>query len=171
VLGALTEWAVLADWSRRISRGALAFGGISLGAQMAQLAADRARFWPERLRPDGLFLVTHCGSMGEAAQRGEMARIFGGTADVERKGWTLEEIDSYAAILDPHPQPPLSPQKIVTVLGRRDVVTPFSGALPLIDGWNVPEANRFLWDRGHFSIPMTLIHNSAPIVRFREVMR
>jgi pimeloyl-ACP methyl ester carboxylesterase len=171
VLGALQEWAVLADWSRQTSRGALAFGGTSLGAQIAQLAADRAREWPERLRPDGLFLITHCGRMAEAAQRGEIAKIVGGAEEAERKGWTLEKIDGYAALLDPRPEPPLSPEKIVTVLGRRDAVTPFPSALPLIDGWKVPGENRFLWDRGHFSIPMTMIHNSAPVARFRQVMR
>ena len=171
VLGTLREWSVLAGWSRRTSRGALAFGGTSLGAQMAQLAADRAREWPQHLRPEGLFLITHCGRMAEAAQHGEMARIVGGAEEAEQKGWTLEEVDRYAAILDPRREPPLAPERIVTVLGRRDVVTPFTDALPLIDGWKVPEANRFLWDRGHFSIPMTLIHNSAPVARFREVMR
>jgi len=171
VLGALPEWAVLADWSRKTSRGALAFGGTSLGAQMAQLAADRARAWPRHLRPDGLFLITHCGRMAEAAQRGEMAKIVGGAEEAERKGWTLAEVDGYAAILDPRPEPAVAPDKIVTVLGRRDVVTPFASALSLIDGWKVPGENRFVWDRGHFSIPMTLIHNTAPVTRFREAMR
>lgn len=171
VLGALQEWAVLADWSRRTSRGLLAFGGTSLGAQMAQLAADRAREWPQRLRPDGLFLITHCGRMAEAAQHGEIARIVGGIEEAERKGWTVEAVDRYAALLDPRPEPAVAPERIVTVLGRRDIVTPFSSALPLIDGWRVPDKNRFVWDRGHFSIPMTLIRNQTPVVRFREVMR
>ncbi|HLL26852.1 MAG TPA: hypothetical protein VKT73_04290 [Xanthobacteraceae bacterium] len=170
-LGALQEWAVLADWSRRTSRRALAFGGTSLGAQTAQLAADRARDWPERLRPDGLFLITHCGRMGEASQHGEIAEIFGGSDEVRSKGWTAAEFETYAALLDPRSEPPLAPDKIVTVLGSRDNVTPFSSALSLIDGWKVPSANRFVWDRGHFSIPMTLIRNSAPIARFRAIMR
>jgi pimeloyl-ACP methyl ester carboxylesterase len=171
VLGALQEWAVLADWSRKTSRGALAFGGTSLGAQTAQLAADRAREWPQRLRPDGLLLITHCGRMAEAAQYGKVARIVGGAEEAKQKGWTLEKIDGYAALLDPRPEPAVAPVKIVSVLGRRDIVTPFASALSLIDGWKVPSENRFVWDRGHFSIPMTLIRNQAPIARFREVMR
>jgi pimeloyl-ACP methyl ester carboxylesterase len=171
VLGSLQEWAVIADWSRKTSRGALAFGGTSLGAQVAQLAADRAREWPARLRPDGLFLITHCGSMGEAAQHGEIAKIVGGAEEAVRKGWTAEEVDRYAALLDPRPEAAVAPTRIVSVLGRRDIVTPFSSALSLIDGWKVPGDNRFVWDRGHFSIPMTLIRNPAPIARFREVMR
>ena len=171
VFGATQEWAVLADWARRTSRGPLAFGGTSLGAQMAQLAADCARNGPDRLRPEGLFLITHCGRMVEAAQLGEMARIVGGIEEAERKGWTLDEAGSYAALLDPRPECALSPEKIVTVLGRRDAVTPFPSALSLIESWNVPAENRFILDRGHFSIPMALIHNSAPVARFREVMR
>src|SRR6185295_13220526 len=114
---------------------------------------------------------THCGRMAEAAQHGEMARIVGGAEEAERKGWTLDEVGSYAALLDPRPEAALPPEKIVTVLGQRDVVTPFPSGLSLIDGWNVPGENRFVWDRGHFSIPMTLIHNSAPVARFREIMR
>jgi pimeloyl-ACP methyl ester carboxylesterase len=171
VLGALQEWAVLADWSRRTSRGALAFGGTSLGAQTAQLTADRAREWPRHLRPDGLFLITHCGRMAEAAQLGEVARIVGGAEEAKQKGWTPAEVDRVAALLDPRAAPAVAPTKIVSVLGRRDIVMPFASALALIDGWKVPDGNRFVWDRGHFSIPMTLIRNQTPIARFQEVMR
>ena len=35
---------------------------------------------------------------------------------------------------------------------------------------NVPAANRFIWDRGHFSMPMTLIRNARPVEQFRDVM-
>jgi pimeloyl-ACP methyl ester carboxylesterase len=168
--GAIGEWAVIADWARRTSRGALAFGGTSLGAQMAQLAAQHAAAGPERLRPDGLFLVTHCGHMAEATQRGEMARIFGGLHDVAAKGWSAERLEGYLRLLDPGESPPVAPERIVSVLGRRDRVTPFRCALPLIEAWGVPPQNRFIWDRGHFSMPMTLIRDTSPVQRFRAVM-
>jgi hypothetical protein len=161
---------VLADWSRRTSRGSLAFGGTSLGAQMAQLAADCAAAGPAHLRPEGLFLVTHCGRMTDATVHGEMTEIFGTAHDVRAKGWTHESLDAVLRRLDPSPRPPVQPERIVSVIGSRDRVTPFACAVPLIDAWKVPAANRFIWDRGHFSMPMTLIRNARPVKQFREVM-
>jgi hypothetical protein len=66
--GAVREWSVLAHWARATSNGPLGFGGTSLGALTAQLAADRAHDWPHELRPDALFLITHCGHVGDAVR-------------------------------------------------------------------------------------------------------
>ena len=55
-------------------------------------------------------------------------------------------------------------------LGKRDRITPYASGLSLIDSWGVPDENRFVWDRGHFSMPLTMIRNPAPVARFREVM-
>ena len=168
--GAVQEWAVLADWSRKTSRGPLAFGGTSLGALTAQLAADRARAGAARLRPDGLFLITHCGRMGDATAQGEMTNIFGAAYDPHANGWTPERIEDYLRLLDPRPEAPVAPAKIVSVLGKRDRVTPFASGLALVQAWGVPEANQFIFDRGHFSMPMTLIRKNAPMARFSAVM-
>ena len=51
---ALQEWAVLADWAQQTSTGPLAFGGTSLGALMAQRAADESRHWPGQARTAGI---------------------------------------------------------------------------------------------------------------------
>ncbi|HXL69240.1 MAG TPA: hypothetical protein VN930_10815 [Xanthobacteraceae bacterium] len=168
--GAVQEWAVLADWSRKTSRGPLAFGGTSLGALTAQLAADRAREGAARLRPDGLFLITHCGRIGDATAQGEMTNIFGAAYDPFANGWTPERIDDYLRLLDPRPEAPVAPAKIVSVLGKRDRVTPFASGLALVQAWGVPEANQFIFDRGHFSMPMTLIRRKTPVARFCEAM-
>jgi pimeloyl-ACP methyl ester carboxylesterase len=168
--GAIAEWSVLADWSRRTSRGPLAFGGTSLGAQIAQLAADFASSGPEQLRPDGLFLATHCGHMAEATLRGEMGRVFGRAQNVRGDGWTPDLLDSRLAWLDPADRVAVPPARVVSVLGSRDTVTPFSSALTLIDSWGVPTENRFIWQRGHFSMPMTLIRDRRAVDRFRAVM-
>ena len=65
----------------------------------------------------------------------------------------------------------MSPERIVTVLGRRDRITPFAAGLKQIEAWRIPEANRFIWNRGHFSIPPTLMRNAAPIDRFCEILK
>jgi pimeloyl-ACP methyl ester carboxylesterase len=168
--GAVREWAVLADWARRASSGPLAFGGASLGALTAQLAASRAINWPASLRPNALFLITHCEQLSQTAIDGELSRMWGGREIWEAKGWRTDQVERYLRLLDPGSVPGVRPERIVTVLGRRDKVTPFASGAGLIDKWRVPEANRFIWDRGHFSIPVTLMHERAPFRRFREVL-
>jgi hypothetical protein len=168
--GAVREWAVLADWSRKTSRGSLSFGGTSLGALTAQLAAHRAHEWRKSLRPDGLFLITHSASMTDIIMQGEISKIFDGREMAKAKGWTIDTLDAYFRILDPSYKTPVAPEKIVTLLGKRDTVTPFNRALPLIKSWGIPEENMFIWDRGHFSVPMTLIRDQRPLRRFCEVM-
>ena len=61
-------------------------------------------------------------------------------------------------------------RNIVSVLGQYDHVTPFASGLELMDAWQVPAANRFIWKRGHFSVPMTMIRNNKPLHKFREIM-
>ncbi len=168
---ALQEWAVLADWARRTSSGPVCFAGTSLGAQMAQLAAKQSINWPERLRPDALLLITHCGSLGEAVMHGAIAEIFGTANDVMSKGWTPALAASYLSPLDPGLEPPIAPGRIVSILGRRDRVTPFASGEPLVRGWGLPAENQFILDRGHFSVPMTLIGNGAPLARFVEIVK
>jgi pimeloyl-ACP methyl ester carboxylesterase len=168
--GAAQEWAVLAQWARRTSSGPLAYGGTSLGALIAQFAAEKIGAQNEQLRPDGMFLITHSGRMTDATFQGDMAGILGVTVDAEANGWTRERIEQGLGLLDPGRLPAVKPEKIVTVLGRRDRITPFASGLSLIDSWGVPDENRFVWDRGHFSMPLTMIRNPAPVARFREVM-
>lgn len=168
--GAIQEWAVLAHWARATSKGRIAFGGTSLGALIAQLAADRAREWPAELRPDGLLLITHSGSMHQTVLDGEITRLFASAEAAIAKGWTAETMDSYFSLLDPRRGPVVPPERIVSILGRRDSVTPYDGGKPLVERWGVPTENLFELDRGHFSVPMTLIRNHAPVRRFCEVM-
>jgi len=166
---AVREWAVLIDWCRRAGRGPVAIGGSSLGAMTAQIVSDRARGWPERLRPDAMFLVTHCGRIEEAMQ-GSLARAWGIAGATMAHGWTPELAGRFMPLLDPVDETSVAPENIVSVLGAYDRVTPYGGARALIDRWGVPAENRFIWRRGHFSVPLTMLRNRAPLTRFREVM-
>lgn len=169
--GALREWSVLADWARRHSSGPLAFGGSSLGALTAQFAADRSSDWPERLRPQALFLVTHTGDIAEAVLKGALTTMWGDPAEAERRGWSEELAGRYLGLLAPSRELPVAPDRIVSVLGKRDVVLPFASGKNLIERWRVPDENAFIWDRGHFSVPMTLVRNDAPQRRLAEVVK
>lgn len=169
--GAVREWSVLADWSRRTSSGPLVFAGTSLGALTAQLAAARSRDWPARLRPDALLLSTHTGDMLEVVMRGALSSLWADPAEVARHGWTEETARRYLDLLSPSGDMPVPPEHIVSILGGRDVILPFASGKALIDRWRVPDANRFIWDRGHFSVPMTLTRDTAPHRRLAEIVR
>jgi outer membrane protein insertion porin family len=40
----------------------------------------------------------------------------------------------------------------------------------LIEEWRVPPENRFIWRRGHFSVPVAMLRNRAPLRRFKAVL-
>ena len=170
--GALKEWSVLIDWARKSSTGHVAVGGSSLGAQMSLLCADVSRNWPKRLQPEAMLLITHSGNQQDALLKGALARVWKAREAMIKIGWTSETAGKYLPILDPNWETPpvMLPENIVSVLGKRDYVTPYDSGLGLLDAWKVPDQNRFLWNRGHFSVPMTMIRDSRPLHRFREIM-
>lgn len=77
----------------------------------------------------------------------------------------------YLGLLAPGAAPPIPPDRIVSILGKRDRVTPFASGARLINSWRVPAENRFIWNRGHFSTLVTLMQNHAPLDRFRDILR
>jgi hypothetical protein len=165
----MPEWAVLIDWARRTSRGPVGVGGSSLGALAAQLLATCSRDWAPHLQPDALFLVTHCGRVEDAAVRGALAQVWGTHEATRANGWTEAEANRWRGLLDPHGPPVMGAENVVTVLGQRDIVTPFDSGIALIESWDVPHRNRFVWRRGHFSVPMGLIRDHGPLDRLTEI--
>jgi pimeloyl-ACP methyl ester carboxylesterase len=170
VFAAVQEWAVLARWARQTSGGPLAFGGTSLGAMTSQFAADRANDWPKELRPDALLLLTHTENLTHAVMTGALADLWMSRADAEAKGWSEDLARRYLRLLEPVRPLCVPPAQIVSVLGRRDVVLPFAGGRRLVEAWCVPHDNVFIWDRGHFSVPMTMAGNHAPLRRFAAIV-
>jgi pimeloyl-ACP methyl ester carboxylesterase len=170
--GALREWSVLIHWARQAGSGPVTIGGSSLGALMSLLCASIAKDWPQALRPQAMLLLTHAGRQQDALIRGALARVWKAREAMEARGWTSDLSERYMPILDPdwNAIPDMGTENIVSVLGRYDHVTPFDSGLDLLDAWGVPGENRFIWRRGHFSVPMTLIRNTGPLERFRSVV-
>ena len=170
--GALREWAVLIHWARQMGAGPITIGGSSLGALMSLLCADVSGSWPETLQPQAMLLLTHSGHQQDALMRGALARVWKAREAMASRGWTAETADRYLPILDPdwNRIPRMGAQNIVSVLGQYDHVTPFDSGIELLDAWGVPAENRFIWRRGHFSVPMTLIRNTEPLQRFRKIV-
>lgn len=167
----LPEWSVMIDWARRTGKGPVAVGGSSLGALASQLLATRCQDWPARLQPDAMLLITHCGSHEDAAVNGALARTWRIGEAIRAAGWTPEMTHEYLSLLDPLHKPVMAPENIVSVLGSKDRVTPFTSGEPLIGKWGLPPKNAFVWRNGHFTVPLALTRNPAPLIRFREIMQ
>jgi pimeloyl-ACP methyl ester carboxylesterase len=160
---AVAEWAVLARWARARSTGPLAFGGSSLGAMTAQLAAAGAK-------PDALFLVTHTGDMTAVVLDGALSNMWVRPEEVAGLGWTPELARVHLSALDAPTACPVAPDRVVSIIGTRDTVLPYQSGRDQLSRWGVPQANIFEWDRGHFTVPATMIRTRAPLQRLVQVM-
>lgn len=168
---ALGEIATLIDWARGQGGGKVALGGTSLGALTSQLAAVQAVSWPERLRPDLLYLVATGGSVQQVAVDSDLDEVFGLREALTDAGWSDETLTWLRPLTDPLGEPAMKPESIVMVLGRADRVTRFDEGRRLAENWRIPEENLFIRDQGHFSVPLGLMHDDAPLRRMRDLLR
>jgi hypothetical protein len=165
------ELAVLTEWCRAIGGGPVAIGGASMGALAAALAATHAGAWPERYRPDALFLLTAADEIADLAFASSLAERVGLPAALASAGWkeaALAEFRPITAIAD---QAPLEPERIVTVLGESDRILPYPMGRRLAERWRVPAANLFVGRGGHFATQVGLAWDQRPVARLAEVLR
>jgi hypothetical protein len=165
---AAREMGIVAGWCRQQGRGRVAFGGTSMGALTAQLAGARARAWPERHRPDVLFLITTSDSVSALAVESSISRQVGLPAALQAAGWNEANLNAFASLTDPGLMAPLPPSNIIMVLGRADNVTPCKRGASLAEHWNLPGRNLFLYNRGHFSVPVGMFRDQEPFERLAE---
>jgi hypothetical protein len=142
-----------------------------MGALTAQVAAARARAWPERCRPDVLFLVTTSDSLAALAVESSISHGVGLKAALHERGWSERNLGVYASVTDPGLVAPLPPSNIVMVLGRADTVTPCVRGAALAEHWNLPGRNLFLYDRGHFTVPIGMFRDREPLERLVERLK
>lgn len=167
---AVAERAVLMHWCRENSSAPVTMGGSSLGALISQMVSGQ-QHWPDRLRPDALLLIMHCSRLQDALIHGSIARLFGALDAKHEAGWSVANVAEYLHALDAPAQAPLDAAHIVSILGKYDEATPFAGGLETVESWRLPRENRFIWPQGHFSLPIALTRNDAPLRRFRQVVR
>ena len=167
---AVTERAVLMDWCRRNSNAPVTLGGSSMGALISQLVSGQ-QHWPERLQPDALLLIMHCSRMQDALIHGSIAKLFGAVEAKRKAGWSVKNVAEYLQPLDAPERPRVDAANIVSILGKNDTATPFAGGLDALERWGIPDENRFLWPQGHFSLPIALTRNDAPLRRFHQVVK
>jgi pimeloyl-ACP methyl ester carboxylesterase len=167
---ALAETAVLTRWAREGGSDTVILSGVSLGSLTAQLAATACRDWPAAMRPDVLFLIATSGSMTDVAFTGSLAKSLGIPRRLAEAGWTEEALDPWLALLEPHGEAVMAPERILMVLGEADDLTPFAGGSALARRWRIPAENLFLRPQGHFSVALGLLCDPAPIDRLLAVI-
>lgn len=165
------EWAVLLDWCRRNSDGPVAVGGSSLGAQTAKSVAMRATNWPKHLQPDALLAIIHTSHIGQTSLDSALSDIWNLSGALRDAGWSKELSEQWLRRLDPLELPCMPSENIVSVTGSADTVTFESEAYKQLDHWGVPTQNRFSYRRGHFTVPLGMLRDTQPLLRFREVLR
>jgi pimeloyl-ACP methyl ester carboxylesterase len=164
------EVAAITAWARRSSAGRVAVGGISLGAQVAQLVAVHARHWPAEMRPDALLLITSCDRIDEVAFKGSLCRAFHLDRALRARGWSPEELARWRPLIDPVGAPAVAPENVVAVLGRADSVTPYALGKALLERWGVPPENVFARRQGHFSAAIGAFRDTRHLDRLHQIL-
>ena len=162
------EMAMLIAWCRQVGSGRVAVGGTSLGALASQLVASHAKGWPASFRPDMLYAVTTSDDVGGLAFNSTLTRSVGLPQALAKAGWSASDLVRLRPFTDPSPAPPLPPSDMVFVLGRRDTVTPFADGQAMAERWKVAPENLFLQRGGHFTVPLGLLRDPAPLRRLAE---
>lgn len=165
------EIAALTAWLRGNGVRRVGLAGISMGALASLLAAGHARHWPAQFQPDALALITFSGALHRLPLDSGLAQGAGLREAALAKGWTGEKLDEYAPFTDVSAGPGLDPANVMAVVGKKDVVTPFADAHPLLSAWGVPEENISEAAGGHFSTPMATGAEHAVLRRFVEALK
>lgn len=164
------ELGTYVAWARETFDAPVAVGGISLGALSAQLASTAAHAWPERFRPDGVFLVTPSPDLRAVAFQGRLTQALNLIAPLRHAGWTEDAVGDWLSLLEPHGEPVTAPEKIVCLLGEADNVTPHATGVDLVRRWRVPALNVFTRPSGHFTTALSLTRDTAPLARVADVL-
>lgn len=166
----VAEVAVLIGWARE-QGGAVAIGGVSLGALAAQLAATAAWQWPAAARPDALILVATTGDLVNMADHGSLPRAIGLPARLQAAGWDHAALARWAPLQEPRTAPALPAERIVMVLGQADGLLPYAGGRDLARRWRIPAGNFFARPQGHFSVSLGLGREPQPLVRLLSLLK
>lgn len=143
--------------------------GLSMSSFAAQLVLSHSHAWPEAARPDGGFLLAHAGDL-MGVVKGKLSRALGVEPALREAGWTEESLEPWRQALMPLETPAIAGERIISVTGYLDRVTPFRDGGRLAGQWGLPKENRFRMPHGHMSLPRRLDLDDTPIKRFAEAL-
>lgn len=161
--GRMIAWA-RARWGR-----AVGVSGVSMSSFAAQLALTHAGRWPADAGPDAGFLLAHSGDLLGVVD-GRLSRALGIRQALQGAGWTQQDLEPWRDALAPGPDPSIPGERIVSVVGALDHVTPSRDGRALAKAWALPRANRFTLPHGHMGLPMRVLLDDAPIARFADIV-
>jgi hypothetical protein len=164
------ETALVTAWCRERFGGPVGLAGVSMGSFVAQLVASHAGAWPGASRPDAILLITHHGDLGGVLRESALARGIGIHRALAAAGWSEAALVPWIALANPTASPGIPSDTIVSVLARRDVITPFAGGRVLAEAWSLPDDNRFEFPHGHFTAALSTGREPAPVARFRAIL-
>lgn len=166
---AVGEMAVLVGWARQFQLP-VAVAGISLGSLVCQLVVSRSAAWPAAMRPDAALLIAHSGRLETVTFDGALTTGLGLGDALARAGWSREALYAWLPLLNPAARAAIDPARIVSVVGLADRIVPARDGQALCDAWGVPAENRFVSNQCHFSVPIHLYRQRAPLERLRQVL-
>ncbi|SFR69267.1 alpha/beta hydrolase [Halogeometricum limi] len=158
---AAQEAGVLVDWARTEGAPAVAVGGLSLGGIVSLHVAGRCGDWPASMRPDLVAPVAAMGSVTQALTGSRLVSLLGVDDALSAAGWTGDDLNDFAPLLNPPAKPALSPERILACYGSRDDVASAESMASLLRRWDVPRRNVVTWDRGHLGTTMHLVRDDA----------
>lgn len=156
-------------WARRAWDRPAGVFGVSMSSFAAQLALSHAARWPEAARPDVAMLMAHSGNLLDIT-RGGLSRALGLPMALKGAGWTEADLKPWANALEPGVKLAISPDRIVSVTGTNDRVTPFSGGEAVRQMWSIPPRNRFTYSHGHMGLPLRALLDAAAARRLTEIL-
>ena len=154
------EIAILIKLAHSLGSSAVGVGGVSMGGIVTEHVAGRCGAWSEDARPELVFLGASCDHVDEVAVRTELNKSYGLIDALRQKDWRDDDLKLLHMLLDPPPVPAVAPDRIITVLGRRDKVIPYEMSLNMLRRWKVPDENIVVWNTGHFGVLLNLTRGS-----------
>jgi hypothetical protein len=115
--------------------------------------------------------VVHHGDPGQLLWSSRLATGLGADGALASAGWTARRLEPFSTAIAPTDRPGIAPDRVVSLLGRTDAVTPFAGGEDLCQAWGLPAANRIVLPGGHFSAPLAALRDRRPFARFVTVLR
>lgn len=143
--------------------------GVSMSSFAAQLAISHAGSWPAPARPDAAMLLAHSGDL-LGVTNGTLSTALGLPVALRRAGWTDENLAPWRLALGPTPAPGIASDKIVSILGVKDGVTPFSDGEDVRRIWRIPRGNQFTYRQGHMGLPLRVNLDQAPTRQLLEIL-
>ena len=156
-------------WSRQRWARPVGVFGISMSSFAAQLVLGHSGAWPDAARPDAGFLIAHSGDL-LGVVNGRLAKALGIREALASAGWAEQDLLPWREALAPPAEPAVSPDRIVSVIGRLDRVTPYVDGRALAQSWRLPQKNRFRLPHGHMGLPTRVRMHDAPTEHFADVL-